>query len=416
MTKTEAAPILTAESLPSYLFKKKDSISILADCQSESELSASTIAGGNVNYAFQVKGPSGITIFVKQAPEFVAIFGPDGFPLTSERMQKEMDVYNEWKVILKEKKEQYLPEIYMFDRMNMVVVMEFFDGFHLFDDVLVKTGEVHQAVASGLGEFMGKTHAATHSSVVSEERKEFLTKSFENRAMRDVQLEFVFTKCYKEATDEQRAGLILDEAFMNEVQTLKTAYDGKNLDGPESCGHVLTHGDLHPGSVMVDASKGFVKVIDPEFCVYGPPGLDVGSLLSGFVLAAVHHAHNDEKDFDKKKAVTSIKEGAVAVWESYKKAILLNDSLSIELVEKIGAETVGFTVAEVCRTALGFAGGRLWLQFEDPTVKAAAIRTAMGIVQRCMTKRHQGGMEILFEELETLSAYNSPSEKKCQIL
>ena len=32
---------------------------------------------------------SGKSVFVKQAPEFVAIFGPDGLPLTSARMQQE---------------------------------------------------------------------------------------------------------------------------------------------------------------------------------------------------------------------------------------------------------------------------------------------------------------------------------------
>ena len=36
-----------------------------------------------------------------------------------------------------------------------------------------------------------------------------------------------FTKCYKEATDEQRAGLILDSAFMAEVEQLKKAYNGE---------------------------------------------------------------------------------------------------------------------------------------------------------------------------------------------
>ena len=40
--------------------------------------------------------------------------------------------------------------------------------------------------------------------------------------------------------------------------------------------------------------EGTVKIIDPEFAVYGPPGLDVGCLLSGFVLAAVHHAFSAE--------------------------------------------------------------------------------------------------------------------------
>ena len=57
----------------------------------------------------------------------------------------------------------------------------------------------------------------------------------------------------------------------------------------------LCHGDLHPGSIMVNQEKGLVKIIDPEFAVYGPPGLDVGSLLSGFVLAAVHHASSGEE-------------------------------------------------------------------------------------------------------------------------
>ena len=41
---------------------------------------------------------------------------------------------------------------------------------------------------------MGRTHAATHSTVVPAERAAYLHSHFENRAMRDLQLEFVFTK------------------------------------------------------------------------------------------------------------------------------------------------------------------------------------------------------------------------------
>ena len=82
---------------------------------------------------------------------------------------------------------------------------------------------------------MGRTHAATHSTVVPAERAASLRDRFENRAMRDLQLEFVFTKCYEEATDEQRAGLALDSAFMDEVEDLKRSYNG------EVCGYVL-HG------------------------------------------------------------------------------------------------------------------------------------------------------------------------------
>ena len=81
-------------------------------------VTVSAIQGGNVNYAFCVRLPGldNRAIFLKQAPEFVAIFGPDGFPLTSERMQREMDVYSEWKGLLGETLDKkYLPEIYYFD-------------------------------------------------------------------------------------------------------------------------------------------------------------------------------------------------------------------------------------------------------------------------------------------------------------
>jgi 5-methylthioribose kinase len=361
-------------------------------------ISAKAIAGGNVNYAFQATdAQSGTSIFVKQAPEFVAIFGPGGFPLTSARMQQEIDVYNEWRAILgDESQKRFLPEIYLFDNVNMVFVMEFFGSCDLMEHGLLSTGMVSPAVSRGLGEFMGRTHAATHSTVVPSDRASYLHHHFENRAMRDVQLEFVFTKCYKETTDEQRAGLVVDADFMAEIEALKAAYSGEVADS-----RVLCHGDLHPGSIMVNQEDGTVKIIDPEFTVYGPPGLDLGSLLSGFVLAAVHHAFSGAET--SAAAVRSLRAGAAGIWGAYTDSMGAG-GIAPATVAKIGAEAVGFTVAEVCRTALGFAGGRKWLQFGDEATKAAAVKCAMGIVQRCMTGRHQGGMEVLFMELDALAS------------
>lgn len=269
--------------------------------------------------------------------------------------------------------------------------MEFLDGYTLLDHVLVgHAGDYHPNIAVCLGDFMGKVHAGTHCSKLSEDRVATLTKQFENREMRDVQLEFVFTKCYKEATDEQRAGLTLTPEFMREVETLKAQYDGKNTDSL-----VLTHGDLHPGSVMVDP-EGNTKVIDPEFTVYGPPGLDVGSLLSGYCLGAIHQAYSGNHD-----AVERIVAGAQAIWDAYSKAMTeggLGDKL-----KEIEIETVGFTVAEVCRTALEFAGGRKWLQFDDDTTKAAAKKAALRLVDKCMIARHTGGMDLMFQEMKAVA-------------
>ena len=96
----------------------------------------------------------------------------------------------------------------------MVFAMDFLEDHTLLDHELVGEDIVSNDVAKGLGEFMGKIHAATHSSKVSTERFDFLVKNFENRPMRDIQLEYVFTKCYKEATDEQKSGLNINEAFI----------------------------------------------------------------------------------------------------------------------------------------------------------------------------------------------------------
>ena len=76
--------------------------------------------------------------------------------------------------------------------------------------------------------------------------------------------------------------------------------------------------------------------------------------------------------------------------------------LSDELIREIEVESVGYTVAEVCRTALGHMGQRLWLQFEDAKVKEEAVQNALSIVQKCMIVRHERGMQVLLDCLDSL--------------
>jgi 5-methylthioribose kinase len=216
----DASNVLTADTVPKYLAERADKIGVFS---ADAPLKATAIAGGNVNYAFCVTNTdTGRTVFVKQAPEYVAVFGPDGLPLTSQRMRQEYNVYQEWSNVLgSELAARYLPKIHFLDDVNMVFVMDFLDGYSLLDHDLVEKGVVPISIAEGLADFMARVHFATHCSQVSPERVAQFTKEYENRAMRDIQLEFVFTKCYKEATDEQRAGLTVDDAFLAEIEQLK---------------------------------------------------------------------------------------------------------------------------------------------------------------------------------------------------
>ena len=402
MTVDSSAYILTQDTVAQYVSNNADKINVFPPSAS---LTAETIQGGNVNFAFCVRSSDGKAVFVKQAPEYVAVFGPDGLPLTSSRIQKEVAIINEWTSILGDEADTYVPKLYYFDDENKVFVMEFLENFDLLDHHLVTsptfTSEV--SIASQLGKFMAQTHLATHSSKVSVERAAFLTTEYENRALRDIQLEYVFTKAYKEVSQTTSKGFKADEAFLAEISMLKARYNGEVGPGNMS----LCHGDLHPGSVMVKVSgdenaQDQVRVIDPEFTVYGPPGLDVGSLLSGYILGAVRQYYATEDKEKKTNNVKAISEGVVAAWNAYK-SCMTNGGISEEIMREIEVETVGFAVAEVCRTALGFAGIRLWLQFDDENVKEEAVQTSLSIVQKCMTSRQIYGIQCLFDCLAELS-------------
>ena len=77
-----SAEILTKETVTAYVAGHASDI---GHFPADAALSAEAIQGGNVNFAFCVKSSCGKSVFVKQAPEYVAVFGPDGLPLTSTR-------------------------------------------------------------------------------------------------------------------------------------------------------------------------------------------------------------------------------------------------------------------------------------------------------------------------------------------
>jgi len=144
---------------------------------------------------------------------------------------------------------------------------------------------------------------------------------------------------------------------------------------------------------MVNDTTGEAKVIDPEFCVYGPPGLDVGSLLSGMVLAGIYHKYSKTDG-----AVELISQRILQIWESYT-TTMKGNGISDESITRIGEDAVGFACCEVARTALGFAGDRVWLKFEDPAVADAAEQTALSVAKNAMLGRKGPGVAIFATEL-----------------
>ena len=77
--------------------------------------------------------------------------------------------------------------------------------------------------------------------------------------------------------------------------------------------------------------------------------------------------------------------------------------INAEKMKNIEVDYLGFAIAEVCRTALEFAGGRKWLQFDDLETKNNSRKEALKIVQNCMVDRHIGGIGLLFSEMQSVT-------------
>merc|ERR1711972_166511 len=150
---------------------------------------------------------------------------------------------------------------------------------------------------------------------------------------RGIQLEYVFSKCYRE--DDRASHLRGDNVFMAEMETLKDTYRGKQTDNLALC-----HGDLHAGSVMADTTTGQVKIIDPEFAVYGPPGLDVGSLVSTYAMAYCYHKALNNA------SAAGLLEAIDRVFESYKQTMLANGVASAQVNQAV-EDAVGFGGCEI---------------------------------------------------------------------
>lgn len=174
----------------------------------------------------------------------------------------------------------------------------------------------------------------------------------------------------------------MDKAFIDELEEVKSTYSSQN-----TVDLALLHGDLHPGNVMVDGDN--FKIIDPEFCIYGPPGLDLGTLISGYVLAYVHQVATGSPD-----ARVRLRACAEQLWSTYATKAK-EGGISESVLAKIGEDIVAFAACEVARTSIGKA-----IPIEDANLKVKAEEQAVCLAYRLMMGRKGKGMRLLLEELE----------------
>ena len=375
------------------------------------EVTAEKLPGGNVNFSYKIMakgggdwGPVEHTFFLKQAPPFVAVM--PNIPLTKDRMIVEHGSYVEWAACLKGTNvENVVPEVYYFDQAEKVLISEFCEAYQELDALLASWGpwiddvSLQNALAeasSQIGLFSGTLHSKTHAALVSGEITHRLRTQFSNEEMRNVQIEFVFEKCFRDVVDDE-AKVIFSDQLMKRVNALKARY------ASSVCGSALCHGDMHAGSLMCNLyvsamNPHTLKVIDPEFAVYGPPELDLGSVFSSFMLTALRFSVDAKANY--KAWIAQLGNCIALIWKNYSNVMLIA-GLSPRTLAQISFDAAGYASVEVIRTLLGCAGKRS-TEFGNANLVERGLKMCERILLAQDSKESNQCELLLLGELERL--------------
>jgi len=336
------------------------------------------VGDGNLNLVFIVEGvrqgeASGV--IVKQALPYVRLVG-ESWPLPLSRS------FFEYHALTRQaaRSPDSVPEVFHFDESQALIVMQFLTPHRVLRQSLMD-GTRHEGLGDLLGRFCAETlFRGSDLSLSPAARKRDVALFAGNDALCDITENLVFDEPYFDAplngeipdalqplVDELRGDTELKIA----AQELKARFANH--------AETLLHGDLHTGSIM--AHEGDARVIDPEFALYGPMGLDIGMLLSNFAMAwfaQPGHAGQGDDRTDYRRWIESTMsavwhrfvERFGELWRTERDGMLYPSRLFEEQGQADASETaLSRRLDAVWRDTLGFAG----LEMHRRTIGLARI-------------------------------------------
>ena len=375
------------------------------------------VGDGNLNLVFIVESATG-SVVVKQALPYVRLVG-DSWPLPLSRSFFEFHA-------LKRQAERapgMVPEIFHFDEQQALIVMQFLTPHHILRQSL-QQGIRHARLGEQLGVFCANTlFKGSDFSMEAAQRKRDVALFADNTALCDITESLVFTDPYFDAPmnrhtspqlDELVAQLRADTEAKIAAQTMKQVFCSR--------AETMLHGDLHTGSVMV--SDGEIKVIDPEFVLYGPIGFDVGMLIANFIMgwcAQPGYVSDEDNRQNYQDWILSVID---ELWSSFEQrftqlwmnertgilfpASLFEDQNHDEAVQQaltaqlhqVWVDAMGFCGCEIIRRTLGLAHIVEYDEIESDEHRAQCEARGLRIARKLLVERaHVGGIAALLDEV-----------------
>ena len=262
-----------------FVLDAKEIHSLTSYLQSQGWLSAgeeikeaSKPGAGNMNYVLRVIS-SNRSFIVKQSKGYVEKYPEIAAPET--RVLVEGAFYKKTKTDCEIKK--YMPSLIGIDSINNIIALEDLgqtnDYTHLYGmDTKLLASEIQS-----LTNYLTHLHQTFYKDETDDE--------FLNIELRTLNHLHIFIYPFMEDNgfnlDTIQAGLQVaaipyktDSELKSRILEVGKIYLSK--------GHYLLHGDFYPGSWV--RSKNGLKVIDPEFCFYGPLEFDLGVMMAHLIM------------------------------------------------------------------------------------------------------------------------------------
>lgn len=319
-------------------------------------LSVTEIGDGNINYVFLVKDlESGKSVVLKQADK---VLRSSGRALDIERNKIEAEaLILQYSLVPK-----YVPEIYAYDEIMAVLIMEDISAFKNLRYEL-ENQLIFSKFADDISTFLVQTLLSTTDLILKPQIKKERVQQFINSDMCDISEDLVFTEPYndyknrniisKENQKFVEKYLYQNEVLIGEVGKLRNNY----MNNAQS----LLHGDLHSGSIFINQEG--MKVIDPEFAFYGPMGYDIGNVIGNLFFPLIKkEMYEGSSQFTQwlretiSQIIDLVKEKLI---REFNKQVTLDIYLNSYFIEnyinEIISDTLGYAGTEIIRRTIGDA-------------------------------------------------------------
>ncbi len=347
---------LDNDSVISYINSKLDFFGDAAELKSEE------IGDGNLNLVFRIRdSKSGKSIIAKQALPYVRASGGD-WPLDIGRGAIEKRILD----IEYELTEGAVPKVYFYDEIMCCMVMEDLSNYIIMRYGLLKF-EKYPYFPEQISDFLAKSLLLTSDVVLDHKDKKANVKDFINPELCEITEQLVYTEPFHVGARNKLEDAIVEFHKENVVADTELALEVAKLKFDfMNNAQALLHGDLHTGSIFVNAES--TKVIDPEFAFYGPIAYDLACLFANIIMNYISAWYNLKDEPAKRddyceylrdtlvKTVDLTKKKFYDLWDSsVTDQMAKTPGFKEFYIEDVFINAAGIVGCEMTRRTVGFA-------------------------------------------------------------